>query len=243
MKLYGATRKQDVSFHMIHKKCSSPIHYLRHCNTCDAEVPLEDIVHGYEYQKEKFVLLTDQELASVPIKSARSIDMVRFLDGEEIDPIYYDKTYYLEPAEGGERAYGLLREVMKSAKKAALAKITLRDREHVAVVRLTQNVITLHTLFYADEIIKTGELNIPGEIKLTSEELSLAKEILKRFVGHFDIENYHDEFRGALLELIQAKVAGKKVKVIHREEVAKVVNLMDALKKSLKEKEKKKAAG
>jgi DNA end-binding protein Ku len=163
---------------------------------------------------------------------------LRFVDTKDIDPIYYDKSYYLEPVEGGERAYALLRETMKEAEKVALSKITFKDKEHIAVLRVFHDTLMLHTLFYADEIVKPEALNIPKKITLDSKEFSLATELVRHFLGKFNVDAYHDEFRDSLMELIKAKIAGREIKIAPKKEVEKVVSLMDALKKSLEKKKK-----
>ncbi len=238
VKLYGATHKRDINFHLLHKKCSTPMTYERYCTTCKTEVAWEDTIHGYEYEKGKFVVISDEEIEHIPVRTSKSIDILRFVDVKEIDPIYYDKSYYLEPVEGGERAYALLRETMKETGKVGLAKITFKDNEHIAVMRVFHDILMLHTLFYADEIAKTEALNIPKKIALDSKELALAAELVRHFHGRFNIDAYHDEFRDSLMELIKAKIAGREIKVAPKKEVEKVVSLMDALKKSLEKKKK-----
>jgi DNA end-binding protein Ku len=242
VKLYSATQKRDVSFHLLHGKCSTRLRYERFCETCKAEVPWEETVHGYEYEKGKYVVVTDEDIEGMPVRTSKSIDILRFVAEEEIDPIYYDNAYYLEPEEGGERAYVLLRETMKGAQRSALAKISFREKEHVAVMRVHEDALALQTLFYADEIIKPASLNIPRKADLDSKELALAGELVKHFRGRFEIEAYHDEFRDELMKLINARIAGKEVKVAPRKEVEKVVSLMDALKKSLEKKPRKRKA-
>lgn len=238
VKLYGATHRKDLEFHLLHKKCSTPLHYERYCTTCKTDVAWEDTVHGYEYEKGKFVVITEEEMEHIPVKTSKSIDILRFINPGDIDPIYYDKSYYLEPIEGGERAYALLRETMKSSNKVGLAKITFKEKEHIAVIRLHDDTIMLHTLFYSEEIVKPEALNIPKKISLDPKELSLAQELIRHFTGRFNIEAYHDEYRDSLMELIKAKIAGKEIKVAPKKEVEKVVSLMDALKKSLEKKRK-----
>lgn len=241
VKLYSAVHKRDLNFHLLHKKCSSPLKYERFCPVCKSEVLWEDTVHGYEYEKNKFVIVTDEEMENLPLKSSKSIDILRFVDAKEIDSIYYDKSYYLEPAEGGERAYALLRETIKDTEKVALAKITLKNREHVAIVKIYQDVLHLQTLLYTDEIIKPDSFNIPRKISLEEKELSLATELVKHFIGKFNIQSYHDEFRDSLMELIKTKITGKEIKVAAKKEAEKVISLMEALKKSLEKGAKKKA--
>lgn len=244
VKLYSATHKRDVGFHLLHGKCSTRLRYERFCETCKTEVPWEEAVHGYEYEKDKYVVVTDEDIERLPVETSKSIDIMRFVSEEEIDPIYYDNAYYLEPEEGGERAYALLRETMKGAQRAALAKISFREKEHVAVLRVRDEALALHTLFYEDEIEKPASLNIPKKAALDSKELALAGDLVRHFHGGFNIEAYHDQFREELMKLISARIAGKEIKAAPRKEVKKVVSLMDALKKSLEKKpRKKKAAG
>ncbi len=241
VKLYGASHKKDLDFHLLHKKCSTPLHYERYCPTCKADVVWEDTVHGYEYEKDKYVVVTDEEIEHIPIKTSKSIDVLRFIDGKEIESIYYDKSYYLEPDEGGERAYALLRETMKEAGKIALAKITFKNREHIAVIRVYHDALLLQTLLYSEDIVKPETFNIPKKITLDDKELALATELVKHSLGKFNINSYHDEFRDSLMELIKAKIAGKEIRVAPRKEAEKVISLMDALKKSLSKGIKKKA--
>lgn len=238
VKLYNATHKKDISFHLLHKKCSTPLSYERYCSTCKTNVLWEDITHGYEYEKGKFVIITDEEIENIPIKTSKNIDILRFVDSKDIDPIYYDKAYYVEPDEGGEKAYILLKESMKALDKIALVKIVFKEKEHIALLRIFRDVLMLQTLFYADEIVKPEVLNIPKKVSTDTKELALATELIKHYTGKFNIEVYHDEFRDALMGLINAKIAGKEIKVPPKKEVEKVVSLMDALKKSLQKKKK-----
>lgn len=241
IKLYNATHKKDLSFHLLHKKCSSPLQYERYCPLCDTDVAWEDTVHGYEYEKNKFVVITDEEIERIPIKTSKSIDILRFIDPKEIDSIHFDRSYYLEPVEGGERAYILLRETIKETGKVALAKFTFKNREHVAVLKVYNDALLLQTLLYNDDIVKPETLNIPKKVSLDEKELSLATELVRHFLGKFNIDSYHDEFKDSLIELIKAKIAGKEIKVVPKKEAEKVISLMDALKKSLTKGAKKKA--
>jgi len=241
VKFYSASHKRDVSFHLLHKKCSTPLHYERYCPTRKADVDWEDTTHGYEYEKDKFVVVTDEEIENIPVKTSKSIDILRFIDAKEIESIYYDKSFYLEPVEGGERAYALLRETMKETGKVALAKITFKNREHVAVIRVYHDALLLQTLLYTEDIIKPEMLTIPKKIAMDDKELALSTELVRHFLGKFNIDSYHDEFRDSLMELIKAKIAGKEIKVAPKREAEKVISLMDALKKSLSKGIKKKA--
>jgi len=183
-------------------------------------------------------VVTDEEIEHIPIKTSKSIDLLRFVDPKDIEPIYYDKAYYLEPVEGGERAYALFKETMKDTGKIALAKITFKNREHIAVIRVFHDILLLQTLLYAGDIVKLEALNIPKKVALDEKELALATELVKHFLGKFTIDSYHDEFRDSLIRLIKAKIAGKEIKVAPKKEAEKVISLMDALKKSLGKKKK-----
>lgn len=240
VKLYSATQKKDIHFRMLHKKCSSPLTYERFCPTCNEKVPWEDVVHGYEYEKGKFVIITDEEIDRIPIKTSKNIEIQCFVDISKVPAIYFEKAYYLEPAEGGEKAYALFREVMKALSKVALAKVTMRDKEHVAIVNVYNDILVLHTLYYADEVVDTQKLNVPKEMEFDRKELELAEELIKHFSGEFEIENYKDELRESIMELIRQKIEGKEIRIPPKKEVEKVIGLMEALKMSL-EKTKKKA--
>ncbi len=236
VKVYGATHHRGISFRLLHRPCSTPLRYEKFCPTCNREVGREEIVHGYEYEKGRFVTITDEELEKVAIKTSKAIEILKFVDPREVEPTFYDRAFYLEPQEGGERAYTLLREIMRMTDKVGLAKIAMREREHIGVIRIWGKTLVLHTLYYADEVMRPEALHIPEGIRLEEEELSLARELVKHFTGPFDIERYHDEFRESLMELIRAKIEGKEIKVPPKREVEKVVSLMEALKKSLEKK-------
>jgi len=234
VKAYSATHPRGLGFHLLHKKCSTPLSYERHCPTCNIAVRWEDVVHGYEYEKGRFVTLTDEEIESF-LKQKRSIEVIKFIDKDSIEPIYYNRPYFLEPEEGAEKAYLLLRELLRQEGKVALSKAVIKEREHIAVIRQYQDALLLHTLLYAEEVAKLEGLNIPVDIKLNKKEIALGVELLKRFIGGFDIETYEDEFRHSIMQLIRAKIEGKEIKILPVKEAKKVVSLMDALKKSLKE--------
>jgi DNA end-binding protein Ku len=240
IKMYTATQKKDIHFRMLHKKCSTPLSYERFCPKCNEEVPWEDVVHGYEYEKGKFVIITDDEIERIPIKTSKNIEIMCFVDISKVPAIYFEKAYYLEPAEGGEKAYALLREVMKELSKVALAKITMRDKEHIAIINVHSDTLVLHTLYYADEVVDPQKLNIPKDVEFDRREIELAQELIQHFSGEFEVENYKDEFREAIMELIKQKIEGKEIKISPKKEVEKVIGLMDALKMSL-ERTKKKA--
>lgn len=233
VKLYTATKKKDISFHLLHKADSSPIEYKRFCVAEDKEVGWDDIVRGYEYQKKKFITLSEEELEKLPQEASRTIDIQGFVDHNQIDPIYFNKSYYMEPAPEAVKPYALLREAMKKSGKLALSRFTLREKEHMCVIRLEGDVLLLETLFYADEIQSSETLSVPGEAGLNEAEVNLARELINRFTVPFRPQEYKDTYREALMKLIQAKLEGKEIAIPAPPKPAKVVNLMDALRKSL----------
>ncbi len=233
VKVYTATKKKALPFHLLHKSDYTPLEYLRWCPNDKVEVPWTDIVRGYEYQKKKYVTLTDEELEKLPQKASKSINIQGFIDAGEIEPIYMQKPYYLEPEEASARPYALLREAMRETGKVALAKFTLKDREHLAIIRLYGDVLLLDTLHYADEIASPETLDIPRQVELSKTELSLATELISKFTEEFKPEDFQDTYTKSLLELIDAKVQGREVTIPPPPQPAKVVNLMDALRKSL----------
>ncbi len=238
VKLYSTVESRASDFHMLHDRCGAPLHYERHCDTCGEVVPWESVVRGYEYEKNKFVVVTEEEMENLPQAKSKSIDILEFVNAEEIDPIHFDKAYYVEPQEGAEGAYVILREVLEKTGMVPLAKVTLRDKEHVAAIMIHEGALTLYTLYYADEIRSVDALNIPEKAKVGKKEMGLATELVKKYAGKLDIEQFHDRYREALMELVKAKVEGREVKVAPAREPGKIINLMDALNKSLGEKEK-----
>ncbi|MDA8155327.1 MAG: Ku protein [Actinomycetota bacterium] len=233
VKLYPATHKKDISFKLLHKKDSSPIEYKRFCQAENAEVSWGDIVRGFQYQKNKFVVINEEEFEKLPQKASHSISIEGFIEADEVEPIYFDKAYLLEPEEGSQRSYALLREAMRQTGKAALARFTLKEKEHMAVIRLYSGALLLNTLMYADEIANVEEILTPPAMDLKDAELSLAKELVTRFSSGFRPGQYKDTYREALMELINAKVEGRKIAVPPPKGPAKVLSLMDALRKSL----------
>jgi DNA end-binding protein Ku len=233
VKLYPATKKKDISFHLLHKEDNSPIEYRRFCSSENKEVSWDDLVRGFEYQKKKYVVVSEEEFEKLPQKASRTISIEGFINEGEIQPIYFEKSYYLEPSEESLRQYALLREAMKRAGKVALARFTLRDKEHMAAIRPREAALILNTLFYAEEIQDVKALSLPADTGLNKAELDLAVELISRFGTKFRPEEYKDTYRESLLQLIQAKIQGKEVRIPPPPVPAKVISLMDALKKSL----------
>lgn len=233
VKLHGATRSQDISFKLIHATCGTPIQQKRWCPTDDEEVPWEEVARGYEYAKEKFVVLTDEDFESLPVQSRHSIDITAFVPGAEIDPIYYEKTYYLMPGERGDKPYALLIRALEDKDLVAIATITIRKKEQLCALRPRDGTLMLETLYYPDEIQIGDGADLSGT-RVSAEEVKLAQQLIAMLQKPFDPADYADRYREAVAELIDAKLEGKEVVAAPARKEADVIDLREALARSLK---------
>ena len=238
--VFSATRSSDVSFKYLHKQDLSRVSYKRFCEAEEKEVPWEEITRGYEYEKDRFVEITDEELKQVNVELTRTIQIIEFVDEKEIDALYFDKPYYLEPQKGGERAYALMREALARAGKVGVARVVLKSKEHLAAVKPVGKMITMQTMRFSHEIVDTSELNLPDLKDVSKKEMSLANTLIEAMCDTFDLEKYKDEYRGQLLDIIQKKVDGVAPVLAGttRRTPGRVVDLMEVLKQSLEEKKK-----
>ena len=241
IRVYTATEEKTLRFNQLHEKDHGRIKYKRVCSQDGEEVPFDEIVKGYEYEKDRYVILTDEELDSVPVESTRTIDIAQFVDRSEIDPIYYKKTYYLGPEEAGVKAYQLLRDALREGDRVGIAKVSFRDKEHLAAVRLMDDVLVLDTMFWPDEVREAEFPELEKKPKVSDKELQMATSLIENLTEPFKPEAYADEYREALLDIVEKKVEGEEIEVIEAPEPTKVVDLMEALKASV-EKTKKPAA-
>ena len=233
IRVYTATEEKTLRFNQLHEQDHGRIRYKRVCSKDDQEVPYEEIVRGYEYEKDRYVLLTDEDLEKVPVESTKTIDIQQFVDISEIDPINYKKTYYLGPEEAGVKAYQLLRESLREGQKVGIAKVSFRDKEHLAAVRLMDNVLVLDTMFWPDELRKPDFPELDKDVKVSDKEIDMARNLIDNLSEPWSPEGYRDEYRDALLEIVEKKVAGEEVEYIEAPEPTKVVDLMEALKQSV----------
>ena len=247
VKMGAATHRENIAFRQLHRDCNTPINQKRFCSKCGREVAYDEIIRGYEYEPGRFVLITDEEIAGLPIKSAKYIDIVDFIQVSEVDPIYFDKTYYLWPEKGGEKPYLILRDAMQKTGKAAVAKVTMREREHLCVVRLVGDALSLSMMYFQDEIRSTDELGITeiaGKVQVRPEEMEMAVKLVDNLTDRFTPEKYHDAYREELLSLIRAKVEGEEVvqaEVPAAETAGNVIDLMERLRQSVEATKKKEA--
>ena len=237
VKLFSATSPKEVRFHMLHDKDGGRIQQKRVCSIDGEEVAWEHIVKGYEVSKGRYVTVTKDELAAFNPKATRSIDIEDFVDLHEIDPIFYETTYYLLPDRGAARPYALLLEAMRRTGRVGVGRFVLRTKQYLATVRPIDRVLSVSTMLYADEVVAQGELEgVPGsEAKPREKELHMAEQLIASLEAEFDPKKYKDTFREQVLELLERKAEGEEIVAQPTEEEprGKVVNLMDALAKSL----------
>jgi DNA end-binding protein Ku len=242
--VYPATEEKSLKFNQLHDEDMGRIRYQRVCEQDGEVVSFEHIVKGYEYEKGHYVVLTDEDFDKVPVESSRLIDILHFVDADDIDPIYYKKTYYLVPEESGVKAYALLRQAMEEDGRVGISKVSFRDREHLAALRFKDDAFVLETMFWPDEIrdAKFDELEKAAEVKPRLQEIQMAKTLIDNLTDDFKPEQYKDEYREALLKVVDAKVDGREIEAAPEPEESKVVDLMEALKASVEATKQKAAA-
>lgn len=234
VKMFTATENKDIRFKYIHKECNTPINYKKVCPVCNKEVQPSEIAKGYEYEPGKYVILTEEDFASIDSKGEKAVEILDFVKLEEIDPVYFDKTYYLAPQETGGKAYTLLREALNGKNRIAVAKITIRERESLAVIRVYNNVLVLETIFYPDEVRDYKQvLGIPENVQVTKAELDMAVQLIDNLTEVFNPNKYVDTYREKLFERITAKIEGKEVYVKKEAQKENVISLMEALQQSI----------
>jgi DNA end-binding protein Ku len=238
--LYTASRsRNELKLNMLRDSDMSPIRYKRVAEVDQKEVPWEHIVKGYEYEKGQYVVLTDKDLERVNIKSNQMVDIREFVQLDEIDPMFFDEPYYLAPEKGGEKAYALLRDALKDSGKVGIAKVSIRTREHLAAVKPNGNTLVLELMHFPDELADTKELPVPDKVQVGKKEMTMAGSLIEGMTDKWDPEKYHDEYKQALLKLIEEKVAagGKELPVEKgaRPKATKVIDLVSVLQQSLKQ--------
>jgi len=237
IKLYSATEEHDVPLHQVHVKDGGRIRYRRVCEAEGVEVAYSEIARGYELPDGETVVLSSEELAALPIASSRTIDVMRFVPSDQIDPVYFSKSYYLQADGPGKKPYVLLRQALTEAGTYALVKVALRQRESLAVLRAVDDVLVLQTMLWPDEIRDAAGLAPEEDIEIRPQELSMAASYIDTLTGDFEPEEFNDEYATALRELVEAKVAGREVTQPPEpgERGAEVIDLMAALEASVAE--------
>jgi DNA end-binding protein Ku len=234
-KLYTATEQKDVRFRLVHKKDGAPIVEKRFCSEEDKEVSWDEVGKGYEVRKGEYVVLEKEEVAEAAPEQTHTIDIGDFVELEEIDPIYFEKSYYLEPVDVGAKPFNLLRRVLDETGRVAVAKVTIRTKERLATLRVYDETMVLETMYWPDEIRSIKELDLPSgkQASPAPRELDMARSLVESLASRFDPENYKDEFRTVLLELVERKMKGEQRAAKRRKPEGKVVDLMAALQASL----------
>ncbi|MEC2223198.1 MULTISPECIES: non-homologous end joining protein Ku [Heyndrickxia] len=236
IKLHAATEDKDIKLRSLHKKCHSPIRYEKVCPVCEEELDAKEIVKGYEIAKGKFVVLEEEELEELRKQTEeKAVEIMDFLDMREIDPVYFNRSYYMSPNEGGVKAYGLLRKALIESEKVGLARIVMRSKEQLAVIRVYENTLLMETIHYPDEVRKASDVpNVPQDDEVSKKEIETAILLIDQLTTSFEPEKYTDEYRSNLMALIESKRTGKKLVTAKvKEPENNVTDLMAALQASI----------
>lgn len=235
VKLYSAARGESVSFNQLHKSDHSRVKQVLYCQTEDKPIQRSEIVKGFEYEKDKYVVVDDEEIKKVAPKTAKTMEVLEFVKASEVDPIFLESSYYLAPDEAGEKPYALLFEALRQSGCVGVAKIAMHNREHIVILRPGARGILLHTMYYPDEIRQVEEFRTDTSA-VKENELKLAKTLVESLLAPFEPDKYKDEYRENLKAMIQAKVEGKQiVETAAPTHKAPVIDILEALKMSLAE--------
>ena len=237
--LYPATRREELKFRLLRKSDLSPVNYKRVAEKDGSEVPWDQIVKGYEYGKAKYVVLRDEDFQRVDLEATQTVDIQDFVDQEEIDPMYFYKPYYLEPQKGGDKAYALLRDALKETHKVGIAKVVIKTRQYLAEVKPEDGALVLELMHFADELADPEKLHVPRRMEAGKREMNMAKSLIGSMTSKWQPEKYKDDYREALMEVIEEKVeaGGKQIEEKPRKapKPTKVIDLVSVLQKSLEE--------
>ena len=231
--VYPATEEKTLRFNQLHDDDGGRIRMKRTCSIDGEEVGYEHIVKGYEYEKDRYVILTDEDFEAIPVESSRAIDIQQFVELEEIDPMQYKKSYYLVPEETGAKAYALLREALNRSGKVGIAKVSFRDKEHLAALRFRDEAFVLETMYWPDEIREADFGGVDVSAKIRPNELEMAQTLIDNLTADWDPAEFKDEYREAMLKIVEAKINGEEIEIVEAAPTAKVVDLMEALKASV----------
>ncbi len=245
VELKTAVRADHISFRLLHEQDLSPVKYERICQAEGEPIPWNEIVKGYEYEKGKFVVLTDEDFKTAALEQSKTIDILDFVKEDEIDPRYFETPYYLVPSKGGDKAYALLREAIRETGSIGIGKIIIRQSQHLAAVKVVGDALVLEIMRFANELVDTSEFNFPSRESVRPQELQMAEQLVGNLAEPFDPTRYTDDYRANLMKVIKAKMKGKKPKLEGPEEEAPdsgVLDLMSRLRASLEEGNGKKGA-
>ena len=237
--LYPATRREELKFRLLRESDLSPVNYKRVAEKDGKEVPWNQIVKGYEYEKGKFIVLKDEDFQRVDLEATQTVDIKDFVDLEEIDPMYFYKPYYLEPQKGGDKAYALLRDSLEETKKVGIAKVVIKTRQYLAGVKPEDGALVLELMHFADELADPSKLNVPKKTEVGKREMKMAGSLIDSMTANWNPEKYRDDYKEALMEVIEEKVeaGGKEIETKPKKapKPTKVIDLVSVLQKSLEE--------
>jgi DNA end-binding protein Ku len=237
VKLFTAVRSSDLRFNFLHKADEGRIYNERHCSVCDEKVEYADLVRGYEYEKGRYVIISDEDLKRVNVEATQSVEIVEFVELAQINPMFFDTPYYLEPEKKGRHAYALLRESLIESGKVGIARVVIRSREHLAALKPNGEALVLELMHYADELVAQNDFSFPAlKENVAPTELKMAKMLIDSMTAeNFEPEKFHDKYREDVLAMIEARAAGKEIPAGEpvRPAASNVVNLMDVLQRSL----------
>jgi DNA end-binding protein Ku len=234
VKMFSATEDKDISMRYIHKTCITPLSYVRKCQTCEKEVEWEEISKGYEFEPGRFILFEKDELEEISGEANKEIKILDFVNLTDIDPVYFQKTYYLGPGDTGAGAYMLLLDSMRQTGKIGIAKVSIRSKSSLAAIRVIDNCLAMETIFYPDEIRPISQVpNLPEKVTVNEREMEMAKMLINQLSTPFEPEKYKDEYRARLLDAIEHKVAGEEIQSAPEVQKTSVIDLMAALQASL----------
>ena len=236
--LYTATRREELRFRLLRGSDLSPVNYKRVAEADGKEVPWDQIVIGYEYEKDRFVVLREDDFKRVDVEATQTVDIMDFVELREISPIHFHKPYFMEPQKGGQRAYALLRDVLGSSGKVGIAKVVIKTRQYLAAVKANGESLMLELMHFADELVEPSQLQMPGKIEVRKGEVNMAKELIDRMTTKWDPNQYKDDYKSALMKLIESKAESGDAalpKAKRPRRATQVIDLTDVLRKSLGE--------
>ena len=237
--LYPATRREELTFRLLRKSDLSPVNYKRVAEKDGREVPWDQIVKGYEYEKGRYIVLREEDFQRVDLEATQTVDIQDFVDQEEIDPMFFYKPYYLEPQKGGDKAYALLRDALKDTNKVGIAKVVIKTRQYLAGVKPEDGALVLELMHFADELADPEKLRVPKNIEVGRREMNMARSLIDSMAAKWEPKKYKDDYREALMEVIDEKVeaGGKEIEEKPRKALqpTKVIDLVSVLQKSLEQ--------
>jgi DNA end-binding protein Ku len=248
VELYSAEKRNELSFTMLDRRNLAPVGYQRYNKETGEEVPWEEVVKGYEYDKDRYVVLSDEDFRRANVEATQTVDILGFVEAERIPQTYFDTPFYLVPGRGGEKGYALLRETLRRANKVALANVVIRTKQHLAALLPVENMLVLNTLRYADEMRELSEFDLPAEnlgaLKINEKEIDMALRLVENMSEEWNPEEYHDTYREDIMALIEQKIRAGKTEVITEPgtepddsaKAAEIIDMMTLLKRSIESK-------